>query len=105
MWMKTRFAQWEVEGQVRERVNRALAECERERQAGASQDDLAGRRPRLSLATIGAALAWLSGRAAAALVALRGSLGAAPEDRPVQRSSARTATETAPDGSRAILPR
>ena len=28
MWMKTRFAQWEVEGQVRERVNGALAECE-----------------------------------------------------------------------------
>ena len=33
MWMKTRFAQWEVEGQVRERVNGALVECEQGRLA------------------------------------------------------------------------
>ena len=33
MWMKTRFAQWEVEGQVRERVRGALAECEQGRLA------------------------------------------------------------------------
>ncbi len=28
MWMNSRFAQWEVEGQVRERVNNALREAE-----------------------------------------------------------------------------
>jgi hypothetical protein len=28
MWMKSRFAQWEVEGDVRERVNHALRQAE-----------------------------------------------------------------------------
>jgi hypothetical protein len=33
MWMKTRFAQWEVEGQVREHVNNALAASQQGRLA------------------------------------------------------------------------
>jgi hypothetical protein len=31
MWMKSRFASWEVEGQVRERVHTALCEAEQRR--------------------------------------------------------------------------
>ena len=36
-WNKTRFAQWEVEGEVRQRVGKALAEAERGRVASQCQ--------------------------------------------------------------------
>jgi hypothetical protein len=36
-WNKTRFSQWEVEGEVRQRVNRALAEADQERAANQCQ--------------------------------------------------------------------
>ena len=53
MWMKTRFAQWEVEGQVRERVNNALATSQQGRLAREARGD----QGRYVLATIWAKLA------------------------------------------------
>jgi hypothetical protein len=42
MWMNSRFAQWEVEGQVRERVSSALRETEQSRMLRAAQNAGAG---------------------------------------------------------------
>ncbi len=43
MWMNSRFAQWEVEGEVRERVRSALRETEQGRMLRAAQNAGAGR--------------------------------------------------------------
>jgi hypothetical protein len=37
-WNRTRFSQWEVEGEVRQRVGKALAEAEQDRMANQCQE-------------------------------------------------------------------
>jgi hypothetical protein len=71
MWMKKRYASWEVEGQVQERIDRALAEGERLRLTNTARRrqrrHLFGR----TLFRLAATLTWLSGRAATAWYSLR----------------------------------
>ena len=102
MWMKTRFAQWEVEGQVRERVNRALTECEQGRLEKTARGDPARRMLGRILTTFSAGLAWLPVRAEAALLSLRGCPDGG-QDRSksstVERSPSRTAIELSPKAS------
>jgi hypothetical protein len=72
MWLKTRFAQWEVEGQVRERVNDALAEGEQARLARTVKGITGRKAPRRTLYALWAGLARFPLWARAGLMALHG---------------------------------
>jgi hypothetical protein len=78
MWTKSRFANYETEGAVRERVNKALAEGEQRRLAktarGSQNMGLFGR----VLANFGAGLAWLAARAKTGRLAARSAVETAP---------------------------
>jgi hypothetical protein len=94
MWMKRRFAQWEVEGQVHERVKRALCECEQARLASKTRHDPDGHMSRRLLGELRASLARVPMLVEAGLLSLRGCLGGGS-----QPSEKRTSiTEFKPDG-------
>jgi hypothetical protein len=93
MWMKSRFATWEAEGQVEERTQRALGEGERWRLGQLARGAEAGHNRGRFLASASRGLRWLGGRASgwlagrAAMVWLNGRVDAAahrPE--PARRS-------------------
>jgi hypothetical protein len=63
MWIKSRFATWEAEGQVEERIQRALDEGERWRLGQRARDTKAGHNRGRLLATARRELRWLGGRA------------------------------------------
>lgn len=63
MWTKSRFATWEAEGQVEERVQRALCEGERWRLGQIARGAKAGHNRGLFLASACRRLRWLDGRA------------------------------------------
>jgi hypothetical protein len=65
MWMNSRFAQWEVEGEVWQRVNGTLHEWEQERLARTARGAKAKHTPGSVLSAAGARLAWLASRAVA----------------------------------------
>jgi hypothetical protein len=71
MWMKSRFAQWEVEGQVRERVTCALHEAEQGRLVRTAQGAGTWYTPGQVLGTLGSGLSLLLGWAEARLRAVR----------------------------------
>jgi hypothetical protein len=60
MWMNSRFAQWDVEGEVRERVNGALHQWERERLARTARSGEARHTPASVLSAVYAALERLA---------------------------------------------
>lgn len=64
MWMNSRFAQWEVEGEVRQRVSTALHEWEHDRLARTAQRAEAVHPASSVLNAVHAGLEWLTGRAA-----------------------------------------
>jgi len=71
MWMKSRFAQWEVEGQVRERVACALHETEHGRLARTAQGAGTRYTPGRILGILGSGLGLLIGWAETRLRAVR----------------------------------
>ena len=72
MWMKSKNASWEVEGQVYERVEGALVEGEQWRLANVAKGRQDRRLHRRILTMLSAALAWLAVRAQATVLRLRG---------------------------------
>ncbi len=64
MWIKSRFATWEAEGQVEERIQRALGEGERWRLARIARGVDTGRHHGRLLAPASRRLHWLAERAA-----------------------------------------
>ena len=64
MWMKSRFATWEAEGQVEERIQRAFCEGERWRLGQIARGQEAGRHYSHFPATASRGLHWLAGRVA-----------------------------------------
>jgi hypothetical protein len=100
--MKSEHACWEVEGQVYERVDRALVESEKWRLGNVAKGCRERRLRRRILTTLSAAWAWLAVRGQATVLRLRGvpdgdqdqSRGAV-----VDRSPLRTAIEVSGDGS------
>lgn len=90
MWTKSRFANWETEGAVRDRVDKALAEGEQRRLAKAAragQDrHLVGR----MRTTFKAGLAWLASRAKAERVPAQSTIEPAsdPSSKPLHRRPA-----------------
>ena len=78
MWMSSRFASWDVEGEVRQRVNEALRTMEQERLARAVRGTEAERTPARVLSAIYAGLERLGkmatrcGRRRAATLLYRG---------------------------------
>ena len=85
MWMKSRFAQWEVEGAVRERVNHAMRQAEHARLAqeanGAEAELVRGGRRR----SVKRGWRWLAVGVEAALSAVWSSLADCSE--PKQENS------------------
>jgi hypothetical protein len=75
MWMSTRFAQWEVEGEVRLRVNNALPMVEQERQARTAQTAGGKQAHARVLSSVHAGLRWLAGRAVSQLDHLHEGVG------------------------------
>ena len=71
MWMKSRFAQWEVEGQVQERVTCALHEAEHERLARTAQRARTQHTPGRLLGNLATGLSLLVGWAGASLNTVR----------------------------------
>lgn len=63
MWMKSRFATWTAEGQVEERVRRALCEGERWRLGQIARGAKAGHNRDRFLTSASRGLRWLGGRA------------------------------------------
>jgi hypothetical protein len=61
-WNRSRFSQWEVEGEVRQRVGKALAEAEQGRLANRCQ----GARERSTIARATCTLVWACWRFARA---------------------------------------
>lgn len=59
MWMKSRFATWEAEGQVEERIQCALDEGERWRLARIARDAETGHNCSRFLASVSRGLCWL----------------------------------------------
>ena len=62
MWMKSRFATWEAEGQVEERIQRALCEGERWRLGQIAKMAEAGHNRARFLSSFSKRLPWLSKR-------------------------------------------
>lgn len=58
MWMKSQFARWEVEGQVEERIQRALREGEQWRLARMARGVEAGHSHARFLASVSKGLSW-----------------------------------------------
>jgi hypothetical protein len=93
MWTKSRFANWETEGAVRERVDKALAESEQRRLAevaAGSQD----------MGLLGRMLAKLKTRSARLFVGVTAERAPAQsQDARADRSPAQSAIEATPDTS------
>lgn len=103
MWMKTRFAQWEVEGQVRERVNNALAASQQGRLAREARGD----QGRHLLATLWAKLAQTPAHVVQLLL-LRGDPNGAQghiDGGEAERSPSRTARGASPGSASTPLHR
>jgi hypothetical protein len=63
MWMKSRFATWEAEGQVEERIQRALCEGKRWRLGRMATMAQAGHSRARFLSSVSKRLPWLGKRA------------------------------------------
>jgi hypothetical protein len=71
MWTKRRFASWEVEGQVQERIDKALGEAERWRVGNTARGSRRKHLLEPILTRLGESLAWLPARAETVWLSLR----------------------------------
>lgn len=102
MWMESKNATWEAEGQAYERVDKALAEGEQWRLANVAKGNRNRHLRRRILTSLSAGLAWLAAHAEAALLPLRGAPNGDQEQSRgtrAERSPAQSAIEAAPDAS------
>ena len=102
MWMQSKYASWEAEGEVEERIGKALAEGEQWRLANVARGSRDRHLRRRILATLSAGLARLGAHAEAVLLPLRGGsqsdqgYGGSAK---AERSPAQKAIEATPDAS------